>query len=332
MHTNGDLNNNEALRPVVKIAADPRYAFHSLAIEKCDDDDYIRTKYRPFLLPSRIAQSDWVARLELSTVLKMVEEDLQKTGGDRLKILVLYGSLRSRSYSRLLAFECARILFRLGCDVRIYDPQGLPVKDDVQHGHPKVQELRELSKWSDGHVWVSPEQHGNLTAVFKNQIDWVPLSTGSVRPTQGRTLAIAQVSGGSQSFNSVNSLRILGRWMRMFTIPNQSSIPKAYTQFTDSLDVADEDAYIAAEGGSRLMPSGNRDRVVDCMEELVKYTIIMRPHFHLFGDRYSERVERREKNTVEQAQYQKAQKAGEEASVKTLASAGLVNGVDTKGI
>lgn len=168
--------------------------------------------------------------------------------------------------------------------------------------------------------------------MFKNQIDWVPLSTGSVRPTQGRTLAIAQVSGGSQSFNSVNSLRILGRWMRMFTIPNQSSIPKAYTQFTDSLDVADEDAYIAAEGGSRLMPSGNRDRVVDCMEELVKYTIIMRPHFHLFGDRYSERVERREKNTVEQAQYQKAQKAGEEASVKTLASAGLVNGVDTKGI
>lgn len=169
MHTNGDLNNNEALRPVVKIAADPRYAFHSLAIEKCDDDDYIRTKYRPFLLPSRIAQSDWVARLELSTVLKMVEEDLQKTGGDRLKILVLYGSLRSRSYSRLLAFECARILFRLGCDVRIYDPQGLPVKDDVQHGHPKVQELRELSKWSDGHVWVSPEQHGNLVCHFEGE-------------------------------------------------------------------------------------------------------------------------------------------------------------------
>jgi len=122
--------------------------------------------------------------------------------------------------------------------------------------------------------------------VFKNQIDWIPLSTGSVRPTQGRTLAIAQVSGGSQSFNTVNSLRILGRWMRMFTIPNQSSIPMAYTQFTDES---------ANDGGSRLMPSGNRDRLVDCMEELVKYTLVMRPHFDLFGDRYSEREEKRTK-------------------------------------
>lgn len=212
-----------------------------------------------------------------------------------------------RSYSRLLAFEASRILFRLGCDVRMYDPTGLPVKDDVQHSHPKVQELRDISMWSDGHVWISPEQHGNLvsaleyfilyalhlanelvlqTAVFKNQIDWIPLSTGSVRPTQGRTLAIAQVSGGSQSFNTVNSLRILGRWMRMFTIPNQSSIPMAYTQFTDEN---------ANDGGSRLMPSGNRDRLVDCMEEFVKYTLIMRPHFDLFGDRYSEREEKRTK-------------------------------------
>ncbi|KAJ4336543.1 hypothetical protein N0V95_008592 [Ascochyta clinopodiicola] len=182
-----------------------------------------------------------------------------------------------RSYSRLLAFEASRILSRLGCDVRIYDPTGLPVKDDIQHLHPKVQELRDLSKWSDGHVWISPEQHGNLTAVFKNQIDWIPLSTGSVRPTQGRTLAIAQVSGGSQSFNTVNSLRILGRWMRMFAIPNQSSIPMAYKQFTDEK---------ADEGGSR-------DRLVDCMEEFVKYTLVMRPHFDLFGDRYSEREEKR---------------------------------------
>jgi arsenic resistance protein ArsH len=186
-----------------------------------------------------------------------------------------------RSFSRLLAYEASRILFRLGCDVRIYNPAGLPQKDDVQHDHPKVQELRELSKWSDGHVWVSPEQHGNLTGIFKQQIDWIPLSTGSVRPTQGRTLAVAQVSGGSQSFNSVNSLRILGRWMRMFTIPNQSSVPMAYTQFTPESE------------GSRMMPSGNRDRLVDCMEELVKYTIVMRPHFDLFGDRYSEREERR---------------------------------------
>lgn len=174
------------------------------------------------------------------------------------------------------------------------------MKDDIQHSHSKVQELRQLSKWSDGHVWVSPEQHGNLvtalkahipnailltssspqTAVFKNQIDWIPLSVGSVRPTQGRTLAIAQVSGGSQSFNAVNSLRILGRWMRMFVIPNQSSVPMAYTQFT---------AADAAEGGSRMVPSGNRDRLVDCMEEFVKYTVVMRPHFDLFGDRFSER-------------------------------------------
>lgn len=147
--------------------------------------------------------------------------------------------------------------------------------------HPSVQELRELSFWSDGHVWCSPEQHGNLTAVFKNQIDWIPLSTGSVRPTQGRTLSIVQVNGGSQSFNTVNSLRVLGRWMRMFTIPNQSSIPQAYTQF--------EDEGGDGSGRARLLPSSNRDRLVDCMEEFVKYTILMRQHFALFGDRYSER-------------------------------------------
>ena len=230
-----------------------------------------------------------------------------------------------RSYSRLLAFEASRILFRLGCDVRVYDPTGLPVKDDVQHAHPKVQELRDLSKWSDGHIWISPEQHGNLvsisisqciyilayvhaantyipttqTAVFKNQIDWIPLSTGSVRPTQGRTLAIAQVCGGSQSFNTVNSLRVLGRWMRMFAIPNQSSIPMAYTQFTEG---------DASDGGSRLMPSGNRDRLVDCMEEFVKYTMVMRPHFDLFGDRYSEREEKRVKE--EKAALAKKEDAG----------------------
>jgi arsenic resistance protein ArsH len=164
--------------------------------------------------------------------------------------------------------------------VRVYNPQGLPVKDDEQHGHPKVQELRDLSRWSDGHFWVSPEQHGNLAAVFKNQIDWIPLSTGSVRPTQGRTLGLAMVSGGSQSFNTINSLRVLGRWMRMFTIPNQSSVPQAYTLFTDK---------DADEGGSRLMPGSNRDRLVDCAEEFVKYTVIMRPHFALFSDRFSER-------------------------------------------
>lgn len=193
------------------------------------------------------------------------------------------GLRRSRSYSKLAAFEAARILHRLGCDVRVYNPSMLPIRDSVDADHPAVQELRELSRWSDGHVWCSPEQHGNLTAVFKNQIDWIPLSTGSVRPTQGRTLAIVQVNGGSQSFNTVNSLRVLGRWMRMFTIPNQSSIPMAYKQF--------EDEGGDGSGKARLLPSGNRDRLVDCMEEFVKYTILMRPHFSLFGDRFSERKE-----------------------------------------
>ncbi|KAH9827178.1 arsenate resistance ArsH [Teratosphaeria destructans] len=274
----------------------------SLAIPDEADDVAVRAKYRPFLLDRSVSTTDWIAKVELKTVTHMVESDLRVNDGNRIKVLVLYGSLRSRSYSRLLSYEFARLLWRLGCDVRVFDPSDLPVKDDRHVDHPKVQELRGLSQWSDGHVWVSPEQHGNLTAVFKNQIDWIPLSTGSVRPTQGRTLAIAQVSGGSQSFNTVNSLRILGRWMRMFTIPNQSSIPKAYTQFTDAVDAADQDAYVAAEGGSRLMPSGNRDRVVDCVEEFVKYTILMRPHLELFGDRYSERVERQAKVDAAKAQ------------------------------
>ncbi|KAK4447968.1 flavoprotein-like protein [Podospora aff. communis PSN243] len=279
----GDLNNTAAARELLRSDLDPVYQFRSFAIPRSEDDVSVREKYRPFLLDETTSSSDWIAKLELATVAKMVDAELLAQGKDRLRILVLYGSLRTRSYSKLLAFEASRILFRLGCDVRVYDPSGLPVKDDQQHDHPKVRELRELSKWSDGHLWVSPEQHGNLTAVFKNQIDWIPLSVGSVRPTQGRTLAIAQVNGGSQSFNAVNSLRILGRWMRMFTIPNQSSIPQAWTHFTDADDPVD--------GGSRLKPSSNRDRLVDCMEELVKYTIVMRPHFDLFGDRFSEREE-----------------------------------------
>ncbi|KAI2869585.1 hypothetical protein CBS63078_9178 [Aspergillus niger] len=254
----------------------------SLAIPKSEDDAEIRQKYRPFILDD--AAEDWVSALELTTAMDLAAQELQKSNS-RLKVLVLYGSLRRRSYSRLVALEASRILFRLGCDVRVFNPEGLPVKNDTEYGHPKVQELRELSKWSDGHVWVSPEQHGNLTAVFKNQIDWIPLTTGSVRPTQGRTLAIAQVCGGSQSFNAVNSLRLLGRWMRMFTIPNQSSIPKAYTHFPDEGELGDQ----------RLMPSSNRDRLVDCMEEFVKYTFLMRPHLELFGDRFSEREEKRAK-------------------------------------
>jgi len=193
----------------------------------------------------------------------------------------------------------------------MYSPRGLPVKDDVSQNDPKVEELRTLSRWSDGHIWISPEQHGTLTAVFKNQIDWIPLTTGSVRPTQGRTLAVAQVSGGSQSFNSVNALRILGRWMRMFVVPNQSSVPMAYTQFTE---------VDGPEGGSRMKESGNRDRVVDCMEEFVKYTIVMREKFDLFGDRYSERRDREKK----------AAKEEEERRKKTNADA--VNGIDVQKI
>ncbi|KAJ6126385.1 hypothetical protein N7523_001997 [Penicillium sp. IBT 18751x] len=255
--------------------------YRSLALRSSEDDPDIRQKYRPFILGGN-ATEDWVNKLELATALDMAEHNLRNTN-ERLRVLVLYGSLRRRSYSRLVAFEASRILFRLGCDVRVFDPEGLPIKNDSDTSHPKVLELRELSCWSDGHVWVSPEQHGNLTAVFKNQIDWIPLTTGSVRPTQGRTLAIAQVCGGSQSFNAVNSLRILGRWMRMFTIPNQSSIPRAYTQFPDEGQPED----------LRLMPSGNRDRLVDCMEVFVKYTILMRPHIGLFGDRFSEREDKR---------------------------------------
>ncbi|KAM3530272.1 hypothetical protein NHJ13051_001491 [Beauveria bassiana] len=252
-----------------------------LAAEK--DEHNIREKYRPFLRHfPRPDGPDWIQDLELDTVTEMARANLAHTGS-RLKVLVLYGSLRKRSYSKLTAFEAARILHRLGCDVRIFNPEQLPIRDSVPQEHPAVQELRALSLWSDGHVWCAPEQHGNLTAVFKNQIDWIPLSTGSVRPTQGRSLSVIQVNGGSQSFNTVNSLRVLGRWMRMFTIPNQSSIPMAYTQF--------EDEGGDGGGAARLLPSGNRDRLVDCMEEFVKYTIIMREHFALFGDRYSERKE-----------------------------------------
>ncbi|EKG17556.1 NADPH-dependent FMN reductase [Macrophomina phaseolina MS6] len=301
LKVNGDLNNTEASRPIVEYRTQREYLSRSLAILASQDDSGVRKCYRPYLLDEETTKNDWISKLEITTAMKMADEELQKNGGDRLKVLVLYGSMRERSFSRLLAYEASRILFRLGCDVRVYDPAGLPVKDDVQHDHAKVQELRSLSRWSDGHVWVCPEQHGNLTAVFKNQIDWIPLSTGSVRPTQGRTLAVAQVCGGSQSFNTVNSLRVLGRWMRMFVIPNQSSVPKAYAQFT---------AADAPEGGSRLLPSGNRDRLVDCMEEFVKYTIVMRPHFDLFGDRFSERAERAAKAAEAEARAASTQSPG----------------------
>lgn len=192
------------------------------------------------------------------------------------RILMLYGSLRERSYSRLLTFEAARLLEAFGAEVRIFDPSGLPLPDGTAADHPKVKELRELSEWSEGHVWTSPERHGAMSAVMKAQIDWIPLSVGSVRPTQGRTLAVMQVSGGSQSFNAVNQMRILGRWMRMITIPNQSSVAKAYQEFDET---------------GRMSPSSFYDRVVDVMEELMKFTLLTRDVSGQLTDRYSERRE-----------------------------------------
>jgi arsenic resistance protein ArsH len=190
------------------------------------------------------------------------------------RILLLYGSLRERSYSRLLVEEADRLLRAMGAETRIFDPRELPVVNSVPRDHPKVQELLALSLWSEGQVWCSPEMHGAITGVFKNQIDWLPLEEGSVRQTQGRTLAVMQVSGGSQSFNAVNTLRLLGRWMRMFTIPNQSSVPKAYEQFDEA---------------GRMLPSSNYDRVVDVMQELIRFTWLLRDRADYLVDRYSER-------------------------------------------
>ena len=177
------------------------------------------------------------------------------------RILLLYGSLRERSFSRLLTLEAERLLQRMGAETRVFDPHGLPMPDGATVDHPKVQELRELTLWSEGQVWTSPERHGAMSAVMKAQIDWIPLALGALRPTQGRTLAVMQVCGGSQSFNSVNQLRVLGRWMRMLTIPNQSSVAKAFQEFDDN---------------DRMKPSPYYDRVVDVMEELVKFTLLTR--------------------------------------------------------
>jgi arsenic resistance protein ArsH len=193
------------------------------------------------------------------------------------RILLLYGSLRPQSYSRRAAEEAARILRQLGCETKFFDPSNLPLPDSVNPDHPKVVELRDLAIWSEGMVWSSPERHGAMTGIMKTQIDWLPLSLqGGIRPTQGKTLAVMQVSGGSQSFNAVNQMRILGRWMRMVTIPNQSSIPKAWLEFDSS---------------GRLPQGPFYSRVVDVMEELVKFTWLVRGRSNYLVDRYSERVE-----------------------------------------
>jgi arsenical resistance protein ArsH len=192
------------------------------------------------------------------------------------RFLLLYGSLRTRSFSRLLTEEAARILTLMGGEVKIFNPSGLPLPDDTPESHPKVAELRQLSEWSEGMVWCSPERHGAMTGILKAQIDWIPLSIGAVRPTQGKTLALMQVCGGSQSFNAVNQMRVLGRWMRMITIPNQSSVAKAFLEFDEH---------------DRMKPSAYFDRVVDVLEELYKFTLLTRDNANYLVDRYSERKE-----------------------------------------
>nr|WP_276572972.1 MULTISPECIES: arsenical resistance protein ArsH [Enterobacterales] len=196
--------------------------------------------------------------------------------GHAPRILMLYGSVRERSYSRLATEEAARLLTAMGAEVKIFNPSGLPLPDDAPDTHPKVLELRELVMWSEGMVWCSPERHGAMTGIMKAQIDWIPLSVGAVRPSQGKTLAIMQVSGGSQSFNALNQMRILGRWMRMITIPNQSSVAKAFLEFDEN---------------GRMKPSAYYDRIVDVMEELMKFTLLTRGNAEYLVDRYSERKE-----------------------------------------
>lgn len=209
-----------------------------------------------------------------AVVLPSIDAPALQKPNHKPRILLLYGSLRERSYSRFATEEAARLLQAFGAETRIFNPAGLPLPDASPSDHSKVHELREMSAWSEGQVWCSPERHGAMTGIMKAQIDWIPLSIGAVRPTQGKTLAVMQVSGGSQSFNAVNQLRILGRWMRMLTIPNQSSVARAYEQFDET---------------GRMKPSAYYDRIVDVMEELMKFTLLTRELSSFLTDRYSER-------------------------------------------
>ncbi|MBC7665404.1 MAG: arsenical resistance protein ArsH [Caulobacter sp.] len=223
-----------------------------------------------------LSDPEYLPSLDISYALERPALGLG-AGDPAPRILLLYGSLRERSFSRLCVEEAARLLQFFGAETRIFDPSTLPLPDQVAgDDHDAVHELRELPMWSEGHVWCSPERHGQVTGIMKAQIDHLPLNMGGMRPTQGRTLAVMQVSAGSQSFNSVNTLRLLGRWMRMFTIPNQSSVAKAFNEFDDA---------------GRMQPSAHYDRIVDVMEELVRFTVLLRPHTARLVDRYSERKE-----------------------------------------
>jgi len=198
------------------------------------------------------------------------------TSTHKPRVLMLYGSLRAQSFSRLAAEEAGRVLELMGAEVKFYNPKGLPLFDQNESiNHPKVKELRDLVQWSEAQVWSSPEIHGNMSGVMKTQIDWIPLSMNAVRPTQGKVLAVMQVTGGSQSFNAINNMRILGRWMRMLTIPNQSSVAKAYNEFNEN---------------GQMKYSSYRDRLVDVMEELMRFTYLTRDQKEFLVDRFSERT------------------------------------------
>jgi arsenical resistance protein ArsH len=224
-----------------------------------------------------LPDSDFLPALDARYALRRPASGLAAGPQHPPRILLLYGSLRERSYSRLVIEEAARLVRFFGAEPRIFDPSDLPLPDQVRgDDHPAVHELRELSIWSEGQIWCSPERHGQITGVMKTQIDHLPLNMGGMRPTQGRTLAVMQICGGSQSFNAVNTLRLLGRWMRMFTIPNQSSVPKAFQEFDEA---------------GRMRPSSYYERIVDVVEELVRFTVLLRPHVDRLTDRYSERKE-----------------------------------------